>query len=355
MDPIRIDRTAVAILMPGYPDAVGGVADQTVRLVRSWSANNCLVAVKGDISVDPTTLALELSTAGVRSVLIQYVPFLYARKGLSRFPRKFAIAARERGIRTTVFVHEPWVPATRIPWWILSPLQKRQLRQLVGIVDTVVTPVPAWGRELGTNATIIYSGTNLGTPTEEMLRQPAGNSPTVFSPFAAGLNWEWIAAAVERVDSSPPPSPLTIIGASAEQFRRHPVTGRWFRKEWDYKGRLEADDTLSLIAKAPLILAPFIDGVTGRRTSISAALSTGVRIVSSDGHLYDDAFDDSPIHVARSQEEFSATTRELLRAPDTGAARAERLAWYVENVDYHLLDSHLLSLVTGQKRQSVYE
>ena len=112
---------------------------------------------------------------------------------------------------------------------------------------------------------------------------------------------------------------------------------------------------MSLIAKAPLILAPFIDGVTGRRTSISAALSTGVRIVSSDGHLYDDAFDDSPIHVARSQEEFSATTRELLRAPDTGAARAERLAWYVENVDYHLLDSHLLSLVTGQKRQSVYE
>src|SRR5262245_14109923 len=118
--------TALAVLSPGYPASRGGVTDLTHRLVGHWSGTGHAVRVLGDLDPDPEAVAVSLAGSHVAALLIHYVPFLYGRRGLSSYPERLARSARARGIRVVLFVHEPWVPMTRLPWLVLGPLQRLQ-------------------------------------------------------------------------------------------------------------------------------------------------------------------------------------------------------------------------------------
>lgn len=332
--------TRIAVVCPGYPDVPGGVNDHTHRIIGSWSAGHDPVLALGN-QESPATAVAEWVSRGVSAVLIQYVPFLYARFGLSRFPAAIARAARARGLRITLFVHEPWVPPTRLPWLVLSPLQRRQLLRLTQLVDAVVTAVPAWRSLLGGPVHLVYVGSSLGDPPADA---PRLTSPLVFSPFASGLSWPWIAAAVRAIGADPP---LVLVGGDAATGRTHPATAAAFDPAWDWRGRLPAAEALAVIAGAPLVLAPFADGATGRRSSLLASLSTGVPVISSSGHLYDPMFGEGPVNIAATAEEFVRLAQEQWQRPDDPANKRDRLDWYTRTLDPGRLDADLLRIVTG--------
>ena len=333
----------VAILSPGYPDRSGGVTDHTARLVRNWTDLNTEVHAIGDMSEQPGALAESLARVGVAALLIQYVPFLYGRRGVSTYPERLARDARASGIRVCVFVHEPWVPPTRLPWLVLSPIQRRQLRRLSSECDAVATPVLAWRALLGPRTQLAYVGSTLGVPPALAQPGPMLPAPCVFSPFAAGLNWDWIAAAVRAIGEG-----LVIVGSDQQTAAGNPVLAKYLDLGWDCRGRLAGPDVLNLLGHAHLVLAPYVDGLTGRRTSAMAALSTGARVLSSTGPLFDPAFRDGPVALAASKSEFVAAAQRLWATDDPGAARAERLALYAERLDPQVLDRQLLDLVTGR-------
>lgn len=332
--------STVAILSPGFPLVPGGVTDHTARLKANWEAAGHNVRVIGDPAVGAEQLARDLRQDGVTAVLIQYVPFLYGRRGVSSFPRTLARSAVRLGLRVTTFVHEPWVPPTRLPWLVLSPIQRRQLRNLMRASDTVVTAVPAWKQMLAADE-IVHVGSTLGEaprPGQSELLEAA----VVFSPFAAGLDWDWIAAAAAALGND-----LIVVGASAVEMRTHPIVKRYARRSWEYLGRLPEHDVLIALAHARLILAPFVDGLTARRTSAMAALSTGARVLSNTGPLFDPMFWDSPVSIVTDKAEFVSSARELWATDDTPAARDERLEWYRRTLDPKQLDARLLALILG--------
>ncbi len=332
--------TMLAILSPGFPSTPGGVTDHTHRLVRHWTTAGAAVRTWGNPRAAPEALAGELATAGGTGILIQYVPFLYGRRGLSTFPERLARAARERGIRVTVFVHEPWVPPTRLPWLVLSPLQQRQLRRLAGLAHATVTAVPAWRDTLG-RSELLYVGSNLGAVSADLPRDPLP-APVVFSPTAAGLQFDWVAAAARAIGASPE---LIVVGCDAAEARRHPQLARHFDAAWDWRGRPPAPDVLRVLARARLVLAPFVDGPTGRRTSMLGALSTGARVLSSTGPLMDPLFREG-LTLAGDPAEFAALARRLWQEPDTQGPDA-RMAWYRRHFDAEMLDARLLGIVGG--------
>lgn len=339
--------SAVAIVAPGYPHRPGGVTDHTARLARHWGQDGRRIVILGETDQDPRAVALAWRSSGVVAALLQYVPFLYARRGLSRFPVALARAARVAGIRVTTFVHEPWVPPTRLPWIVLSPLQRRQLHTLLAHSDAAATPVPGWVPRLGHRPAVIHVGSTLGEAAG-LRTGPQLPAPVLFSPFAAGLDWPWIVAAVRATGADPP---LVVIGGDADAMRRHHVAGRWFDSRWDCRGFLPAADVLALLGTARLVLAPFVDGLTGRRTSALAALSVGARVVSSRGHLFDPAFEGGPIGLASSEHEFAAVALAEWSAADDETRRGERLQWYRERFDPRMLDDRLLKLVLGDAAQ----
>ena len=332
----------VVIVSPGYPAVSGGVTHHTARLVGHWRDAGHGVDVLGSCVEPPRQTAARWRDDGIRATLIQYVPFLYGRRGLSGFPQQLAAAARAAGIRVGVFVHEPWVPPTRLPWLILSPLQRRQLLKLLEVCDVAVTPVPAWQKLLGGKPHLVYVGSTLGDPPVTAALEPPLPAPVVFSPFASGLRWDWIVAAVRAIGAQPG---LTVIGADWEAARRHPTVRRWADPTWDWRGRLDAPAVLNLLSRAPLVLAPFVDGLTGRRTSALAAASVGARMVTSRGKLYDAMFNSSPFALASTREEFCELASGLLCAPDAPSARRDRLDWYHQRLATADLDHTALELL----------
>lgn len=333
----------VAILSPGYPTSLGGVTDHTTRIVNNWEASGFDVVVVGGCEDDPKHVVTKLAAASAHAILIQYVPFLYGRRGLSRFPRQIAVAARKHGMRVTTFVHEPWVPANRPKWLILSPLQKRQLKRLLAVSNTTVTAVPSWQKQLGDNTKLIYVSCVQPPIEAAETAKPTLESPVVFSPFASGLNWEWISRAERELNSG---SGLTIIGADKTAVCQHPLVRQFYRANWDCRGRVTGDEVLRLLSRSRLVLAPFIDGVTGRRTSIAAALSVGARVLSSKGHLFDSTFDGT-VSTADSLDDFITRSRQLWSTPPSTSERAERLRWFRTNLDPVTLDSQLYQEVFG--------
>ena len=335
--------SAIAIVSPGFPEVPGGVTDHTSRVVRHWRDAGRVVHLQGSLGEEPEAVAKRWRAEGVNAVLLQYVPFLYGRRGLSLFPGAIGRAVKALGLRLTVYVHEPWVPPTRLPWLVLSPLQRSQLRRLVSLSDAVVTPVPAWATMLRHDAHVVRVGSTLGEPpVQQSIGEPLP-APVVFSPFAAGLLWRPIAAAAEQIGAVPP---LIVIGADAEEARRHPAVGRWYREDWDCRGRLDASEVLSLLSRARVVLAPFVDGLTGRRTSAMASLSTGTRMVSSAGDLYDPFFDESPVAISHSEQEFVQLALDAWNSGEHTAERGARRAWYQRHLDARTLDRSLLEIVS---------
>ena len=332
----------LAILSPGYPEKPGGVTHHTARLLASWTAAGHRVDVIGDTTVGAEDAIDRLRRGGTECLLLQYVPFLYGRRGVSSYPERFARACAASGIRVTIFVHEPWVPPTRIPWIPLAWLQRRQLRRLLRMAPKAVTTVPAWQEMLGAHVRLIYVGCTLGPSVGSSTGPISLGAPVVFSPFAAGLRWDWIAEACRSLGTDPP---LIVIGADADSVRAHPTVGKWFREQWDYRGRLPAAEIMHLLSAAKLVLSPFIDGMTGRRTSAFAALSAGARVLTSSGHLFDPFFTKSPFHIATTMEDFVQAAGTLWATADSGSERQRRIEWHQTHVDPAILDARLLEMV----------
>ncbi len=336
----------LAILSPGYPDAKGGVTDHTHRIAKHWRAEGYTVHIQSQIDISPRQVVARLRDMDAAALLIQYVPFLYARWGVSRLPETVARLAARHKMRVTTFVHEPWVPLTRPSWLVLSPLQRRQLHRLIRVSHAYVTSVPAWRPLLGDAAELVYVGSNLGSPASATGTPPGSTkSPVVFSPFAGGLNWKWIAAAVEAIDATPG---LTVVGADAAAGRQHPATRSWARDSWEWLGYLEPSEILAAVGRSRVVLAPFIDGATGRRTSMLASLSTGVKVISASGPLLDPVFRDSPVTLAASDKEFVQAAVDAWSAPDDADERQQRIAWYARHFDHVTLDQRLLSIMLGE-------
>jgi glycosyltransferase involved in cell wall biosynthesis len=335
---------SVTIVSPGFPAVPGGVTDHTARLVRHWAAAGRPARVWSEARGDAPALAAAWRAEGRTAILIQYVPFLYGRRGLSGFPRRLARAGRAAGLTVGVFVHEPWVPRTRLPWLVLSPLQRRQLVRLLAACDLAFTAVPAWRALLERRAELIPVGSTLGEPAAAPDGPPLP-APVVFSPFAAGLEWDWIVAAAGALGAEPR---LTVIGATREEARRDHVAGGYADPTWDWRGRLPAAEVLDLLTRARLVLAPFRDGLTSRRTSAMAAMSVGARVVSSTGPLFDERLGDAGVALATDRHTFVSLARAVWQAHDDPADRAGRLRWYGEHLDPARWDRYLLRRLVGE-------
>ena len=144
---------------------------------------------------------------------------------------------------------------------------------------------------------------------------------------------------------------LIVIGATEAEAAKHPTVSRFMQPGWDWRGRLPAEEVLSLLGSAPLVLAPFVDGLTGRRTSACAALSAGARVLSSSGHLFDPFFRQAAA-IAVREGDFAERATKLSIDPDTPEARASRVDWYQRNLEPRMLDQRLCDVLLGKTAAS---
>jgi hypothetical protein len=334
----------VALFSPDVPGAPGGVSDHTLALARALAGRGASVSVlagRGDpalfapipcrLGVGPgphggRDLAGALAEAGATAVLVQYVPFLYARLGVA--PQLIGALRRVRraGIPIAVFVHEPFVPFTRLPWLLTGVPQRVQLRAVLRLAERAYAPVPAWVTRLAAwtdgrvpvtlapvGATLPVSGLSRDAARARLGFRAGQVAIGVFSPGANAFECDWVVEAWRAL----PPSAATrwlLFGNGSAALASHlagpAVTAL---------GTLSPAGVADVMRALDLALAPYRDGLTLRRTAAMLALAHGVATVSSTGHLWDPSL----ASLARCPDSAAAFAAEVaLLSRDAGARAA---------------------------------
>ena len=352
----------IGLYSPDLPPVLGGVSDHTLVLARALEAQGGPPAVLGKngdpalfaplpcaLGLGPLDLADAARRLGVGVVVVQFVPFAFARRGLSPALCLGLRRVVRAGIAVAMVVHEPYVPFNRIPWLVTGWPMRWQLAYLLRLSRFAYAPVPRYVdicrhyARPGTRVALAPIGATL--PVSQIPRADArralgiGDDQVVigvFSPAAAGFEHRWVAAAAAALRGRSDVVWLVFgFGSTTER--------------WTVPGpnviRLGPADAAGLgrtMRAVDISAAPYTDGLTMRRSGAMFALAHGVPTVSSMGHLYDPAL--AQIAACEpSAEAFTARLAELVGNPLRRAALAERATGYGSIASVEMLARQLLT------------
>ncbi len=342
------------------------MADHTVALARALAALGAGVLVIGDRG-DPARIAPVTCRAGVAVpdlpaaaadlgagvLVLQYVPFLYARSGLSPALLRAAAAVRARGLGLVVIVHEPFVPFTRVPWLVTGLPMRWQLHRLVREATRVLTPVPRWAERLRgwARSPELVEVAPIGAtlPVSRLDRDAArralgvrGDAVAIgiFSPAASGFRGDWVRAAVARVGAGTARAEVVwiLFGRGGDRFLADLAGPAILRIETG----ADPEAPGRVMRALDLALAPYDDGLTFRRTGAMLALAHGVPVASSTGPLFDPAA--GALAVCEGSADSFVTRVKLLAADPAGRREAAaRAARFSATASIEVLASRLVS------------
>jgi glycosyltransferase involved in cell wall biosynthesis len=253
-------------------------------------------------------------------VNIQWVPFMWGRYGINFSLPLLALRLRWAGYVTTTTVHELYV---RIDQWgrlIVGPIQRLQLLLLILGSTRVIATTECWRHWIlrympwrRHDVICVPAGSNIPLPeglvpdrAECRRRLQISHDQivvAVFSPFSAGKMLGVIARTWGALRGRYPGLQLVVIGADADEMRRRAPSIAW-DESVRWTGYLPPADVSTWLWASDLLLAPFDDGISTRRTSVITALAHGLPVVSTRGALTDrDVFDNSPVVLTDVDDE----------------------------------------------------
>jgi glycosyltransferase involved in cell wall biosynthesis len=223
-------------------------------------------------------------------VLLQYNPFSYGRWGFAPGLLRDVLALRRRaGVPIAIMVHEAWVPMTDWRTAAMGLWQRAQLRALLRLVDRVMTSTEVLARELGEGAVHVPIATNI-TPvaiSPDLARARLGLDGrlvvTLFGRCHPSRALDHAEAAIAALSEVHGPERMMVLnlGAGAPALRLAPeVTVR-------RPGPLAPDELSLHLAASDIVMLPFTDGVSTRRSTLMAALAHGRPVLGLSGENTD--------------------------------------------------------------------
>jgi glycosyltransferase involved in cell wall biosynthesis len=284
-------------------------------------------------------------------VLLQYNPFGYGRWGVAPGLVRDAIALRRRtGMPLGVMVHEAWVDMADWRSTVMGAWQRLQLRSLLRFADVVMTSTQALARELGRGAIHVPVATTI-TPiatTTRSARDRLGLADELVVALLGRANpsraLDYAAAAIAAIAEARGARALTVLnlGADAPPLEVEPAV------DVRTPGRLEAGELSLRLSASDVVLLPFTDGVSTRRTTLMAALAHGRPVVGLHGHNTDEVLVDHPealtLTPVGDPGAFARAAVALASDPDRlDAAGAAGRRLYAEQFDWPVLAQRVLS------------
>ena len=367
------------ILTCEYPPGCGGVGDYTAQVAGGLAAAGDSVTVvcppkpphvdhKGDhkgahqagheAGVELVVLDDIYGRVGRRAlderldrspstVLVQYVPTGFGLRGANiPWCRWLLERSRRQGTDVRVMFHEPYFEFTWSPIRqnALAVAERVMARMLLRAAARVYLSTDAWRRYLAPH-------TVAGRPQElvtlpipsaiprcdrvsdisERRSQLLGSSAVQlvghFGTFGAGIAPMLEAALTQMLNGGSRISAV-CVGSGSDQFVwALAETAPTLRGRVHGTGRVSPSDAALVLSACDLLLQPYPDGVTTRRTSIMAGLVNTRAIVTTTGHLTEPVWADTgavALAAACDTASFVASAQALLSKDDDRTALAAR-------------------------------
>lgn len=303
---------AVLIVSPLFPPRPGGLPDHTDRLASALSAHGQVRVLtstgcddRRSFEVHPQMARWDRPSEVLHAiqqvhpegpVLWQYVPHMYGRGGMNLGVPRVMRALAASGRRQLVLVHEIAAPLSVWPHRLLYALAHRLMwRQLRQTVDALGISTDAWLTRLresmrpsGPTLFLAPSPSNLPgveVPTDHgrLWRERQGIAPgaTVAGFFGSpgtGKQFDWVLAAWRALREADPLAVLVTVG-DPPSVRLPASESRDFRP----LGYLAAGPASEALQAMDLLVLPFADGVSERRSSFMAGLSHGRAVLTTFG------------------------------------------------------------------------
>lgn len=303
------------IISGEYPPAGAGVADYTAQVAAGLAARGADVHVHApaplaptlDVAVHPlpdlfgaSTCRALAQTLGRQpgTLLVQYVANALGRRGMNIGFCRWLRQQHEAGADVRVMFHEPYFYfGWRRPWRnVLAIVQRRMARELLRASSEAYLSTATWRRYLEPWAPADLSMHVLPIPSsiprvadEAGLRRWRGRFGTRvaghFGTFGSDVARELLPLLRQLLLQEPS---LTFVGVGdgSDRFVRDlRLRDRALQDRVISTGRLDPADASAALQACDLLVQPYPDGVTTRRTSAMAGLANGVPIVSTDGAL----------------------------------------------------------------------
>lgn len=370
------------LLTGEYPPACGGVGDYTAALadalaaagdeVHVWapsapasSGSRVVVHALPDAFGSASRTALERAFGqrpGV--VLLQYVPNAMGMSG-GNLPLCRWFARLGRTVPDTrVMFHEPYFYFTWTRPWApgnaLAVVQRLMARALAGGARRVYQSTDTWRRYLP-GADRIASLQTLPIPSNVPLandsvetarfRHQAGaaGAPLVghFGTYGAHVAGE-LRAILPALVARRPSVRIALTGAGGPAFLEDlERTDSSVARQAFAPGRLDPPSLAAALAACDVLMQPYPDGITTRRTSAMAGLANGVAIVTSSGELTETVWKETgaaALAPAGDAAAFVTATEALLDDPAAREALGRRgAAVYAERFSM----PHTIAILRG--------
>jgi len=276
------------------------------------------------------------ATPGI--VLLQYVPNALGARGANLPFCMWLRRVHRAGADVRVMFHEPYFYFTPIRPWrnALAIVQRVMAATLVRAADTIYMSTETWSRYLGPTdgrqrfQTLPIPSSIPSPPGRALVdgyrTQIARHESAVIGHF--GTYGDHVRG--ELLDVLPaigtllPHVRFAFVGARSKEFlddlktRLPDVAARAWAS-----GRVGGADVAALLSACDLLIQPYPDGITTRRTSTMAGLKNGVATVTTSGELTERIWTESgavALAPAGDQSAFAATVARLIN--DTGARGA---------------------------------
>jgi hypothetical protein len=290
-------------------------------------ASACLVEAlerRGHVAllVDWCPGAVRSAASSADVLAVPYNPFLYGRWGFAPSLVRDLAGIRFRRARPclVLVVHETFVQIRSPKSLVMGAWQRLQLGALLMLADRSFASIESWAAMLSRVRRTSHLPSGSAVPDaraeRDSIRAELGVSDrlvvaTLSTGHPSHLT-SYVASSLQRIAASGRPSTFLQLGAGASGLdvpAEMPVIR---------PGRLSAERLAAHVASADLLLTPFADGVSTRRTSFMVGLQQAVAVLGTSGRSTDSVLESAGLELTEvgNPDEFAARASVLAEADE---------------------------------------
>ncbi|WP_218079980.1 glycosyltransferase family 4 protein [Anthocerotibacter panamensis] len=311
----------LALLTPELPPAPNGIGDYTYYLAQPLAeagvkttlltgpgAFHCPLGCAWDNRAFEfgarvlKTLPQAVSSCKPDWLILQYNPFLYARRGFNPWLVAAVYQAKQAhpGLKLALMAHELFMPPDNLKFAVMGAFQRLQLWVLLGMTEVVFTSIERWAEMIQPWAPQkpilpIPVGSNIpvqliSEDQKRALRRELGipEDGFILGSFGSahyGRMQGLVLKTFRHLREAGLPVHLLFIGSGSDELKAAcPPQLRPFLHTTGFLEPRQASHHLQVIE---VFLAPFLDGISARRTSALSGLAHGLPVLSTVGHATD--------------------------------------------------------------------